>query len=443
MPSCRLILLATLCGCASAVPAPETFYAERPAAPAEAAREGLAARSLDEGGELAAETGSMALAKWRKQQAAVAAGRDVTMPPWTEAEQACLRDAGLQTASSGSTAVTDDGAMGLGGLASSKAPPRAPAAVPDAAPQAALPPTPARPQPAAPSQPASQPPATGGAAAVPSIDDPLRTGARAPGDAAVVIGVEDYAFLPDVPYAERDAQAMEDLFIYTMGIPYDRVRRLSEDASREAVLKAVEQAAGQVGPEGTLWVYYAGHGAASPSTGERLLLGVDTMANADSFEARGVGIEAIKGAAADVHRTVLLVDACYAGAARGGQELLAGKRFAVPAYVRPTTGGWVEWNAAQPNELSGPLEPVRHGAFTWAVAGALRGWADGQLTGEADGVVTLEEAQLFVERTLRTAAVHDQRPDMSAKDLASPLTHLPLDKVEAAPDPAALRELGK
>ena len=50
---------------------------------------------------------------------------------------------------------------------------------------------------------------------------------RAPDDAAVVIGIEDYAFLPDVPFAERDAQAVSDLLVYTIGVPADRVRVLS------------------------------------------------------------------------------------------------------------------------------------------------------------------------------------------------------------------------
>ena len=67
-----------------------------------------------------------------------------------------------------------------------------------------------------------------------------------------------------------------------------------------------------MGPEGTLWLYCAGHGAASASTTERVLLGVDTMANATSFDARAVPVSAMKEAASEVHRTV------PAGAAFGG-----------------------------------------------------------------------------------------------------------------------------
>jgi len=421
MPRRLLILSLCVAGCGGAKPVPEA-YAPPPAAapvrgPDPASSMGMV------GGD--AVTSPCVTGKAKLEQTKVSA-RGAEGPPFTDAELDCLERAGI------------DVSFARAGQA--QAMPQAVAAPPTPS-RASIPPA-RQPVPA----PTPSPPATSSGSATviaPDIDAPLRTGARAPDDAAVVIGVEDYVFLPDVPYADRDAQAMEDLFIYTMGIPYDRVRRLSGDASREAVLKAVNQTAEQVGPKGTLWVYFAGHGAASPSTGERLLLGVDTMADADSFNARGVEVEELKVATNDLHRTVLMVDACYAGAARGGQDLLVGKRFAVPDYAEPSSAGWVEWNAAQPNELSGPLEPVRHGAFTFAVAGALRGWADGQISGAADGTVTIEEAQLFVSQTLRNVNVHDQRPAMAATDVAAPLATLPVDKLEPAPDPETLRSLAQ
>ena len=45
------------------------------------------------------------------------------------------------------------------------------------------------------------------AAQWPDIGAPLRSGASAPQDAAVIIGNEDYARVPDVPYAVADAEA--------------------------------------------------------------------------------------------------------------------------------------------------------------------------------------------------------------------------------------------
>jgi len=277
------------------------------------------------------------------------------------------------------------------------------------------------------------------ALAMPTHDAPLRVGQPSPDDVAVVVGIEDYAFLPDVPYAERDARAFHDLLVYTLGVPTDRVQLLDTNASKERIEAAIEEAAERVGSDGTLWVYFAGHGAASPSTGERVLLGIDTMADAQSFDVRSLPVARIEDLAPRGARTVLVVDACYAGAGRAGGELLPGQRFAVPTYANPAASTFVEWTAAQPNELSGPLEPAKHGAFTWAVVGALRGWADGQLTGEADGTITFDEADLYVQEVLRSVDVRDQRPALRVTDRRAVLATLPLDKLEARPEAAALR----
>jgi len=281
------------------------------------------------------------------------------------------------------------------------------------------------------------------AAPFPTHDAPFKSGARSTDDAAVIVGIEDYFVLPDVPHAERDAQAVEDLFIYSLGIPSDRVDRVAAPASKERIEAALDRARDLVGPSGTLWVYFAGHGAASPSTGERVLLGADTLADADSFEARAVPISAIEQRLQGVGaRTVLMVDACYSGASRGGTDLLPGKRFAVPAYVTPSASTWIEWHAAMPDQLSGPLDVAKHGAFTWAMIGALRGWADGQLDDQLDGVVTVEEADLYVRELLRTVRITDQQPVLEASERQAVLHRA--EKLETRPVAADLRDqLGK
>jgi len=115
---------------------------------------------------------------------------------------------------------------------------------------------------------------------LPSVDTPLKTGASAPGDAAVVIGLDTYYELPDVPYADRDAAAVRDFLIYTHGIPSNRVHVVPK-ANREKIQVAVDDAAELAGTGGTVWVYFAGHGAASPTTGERMLMGIASSPMSD------------------------------------------------------------------------------------------------------------------------------------------------------------------
>lgn len=245
------------------------------------------------------------------------------------------------------------------------------------------------------------------AAPLPSIDTAVATGATAPHDAAVVIGLSDYVFLPDVPYADADADAVADHMIRTVGVPRERVAILTA-AGREQVMAALERASTATG---TVWVYFAGHGVAAPSDGHRLLLGDDTRADPVAFEARGVRLDEVEAVAtrggADL---VLWVDACFSGQARDGTDFLGGTRLAVPDYVAPATPGVWHAAAAGPGQVAHPLDAAGHGAFTYLTLGALRGWADGSLDDRRDGVVTADEAAHYVTRGLRAVGLPEQQP---------------------------------
>lgn len=232
------------------------------------------------------------------------------------------------------------------------------------------------------------------AIAVPNVDTALVTGHAGAG-AAVVVGIEDYAFLPDVPYASRDSATMSDVLSLTMGLGDTHVTRLST-ANREQLLSAVRTARDQAAG-GPVYVYFAGHGAAGPD-GSLLLVGDDAKADAEVFVARSVSVPELLSAAGE--GAVLWLDTCYAGVGRGGQALIPGARFAVPVYATDTASGEV-WTAAAPTEVSLPYEPARHGLFTYFLAGALRGWADG-VVDAPDGTVTADEAWAYLQRALRS-----------------------------------------
>ncbi|MBT3223500.1 MAG: hypothetical protein HN348_30885, partial [Proteobacteria bacterium] len=250
------------------------------------------------------------------------------------------------------------------------------------------------------------------AGTLPEVDKPLKTGARNSEDAAVVIGIEDYIFVADVPYATRDAQAVYDFLIYTRGVPSSQVRLLNGGASRELILEAVTKAGKQVSQNGVVWVYFAGHGAADPSTGDRILLGDDVRNDPVAFASRALTVdELLSFGGAGGGRVHLLVDACYSGLGRSGEAVLAGKRFAVPNYAVQGSRHLL-WSASSGDQLSGPLEAVQHGAFTYTMLGALRGWADGELDGVRDGRVTAEEAQLYVSSALRSLQITGQQPEL-------------------------------
>jgi len=224
----------------------------------------------------------------------------------------------------------------------------------------------------------------------------------------VVIGNEFYPFLTRVPYALRDADSVYDLLVYTRGIPAERVHYL-KGAGPDEIRAALDTASSEVRPGGTLWVYFAGHGAADPSTGERLFLGDTAKADPASFQSGAIAVSEIERVAGRVGDAVLVLDTCYNGLGRDGGQF-AEQRFAVPLQ-RSEAPGVASWMAAGPDEVASPIPIVQHGAFTYFVVGALRGWADGELSGQRDGVVTGTEAQAFVARALKTVGVRAQTPE--------------------------------
>ncbi|HHO52395.1 MAG TPA: hypothetical protein ENK18_16370 [Deltaproteobacteria bacterium] len=249
------------------------------------------------------------------------------------------------------------------------------------------------------------------AVALPDLSKPHHTQLRSPQDAAVVVGIEDYFQLPDVPGARADAVLIADLLAETRGIPRSRIRVLTDGASREQILAAVDEAAA-LAPGAAVWLYFAGHGAASPSTGERLLLGDDARPDLAVFELRAVAVsELVDRLTAGGASAILLLDTCYTGLSRSGDPLF-GKRFAIPSAMASPSPSALIWTATSPGEWSGTLAGTDHGAFTWAVAGALRGWADA----DADDTVDAAEASAWVSDALSTLQVTDQHPVLEASD---------------------------
>jgi len=254
------------------------------------------------------------------------------------------------------------------------------------------------------------------ALALPPVDTPVRADRHASSDAAVVIGIEDYAFLPDVPYAERDAFAVADTLKLSVGIDRNHVTVLTQNPSREQMVRALREASEQAGSDGTVWVYFAGHGAADPASGDRVLLGVDAQADQDTLAARGLTIPQLEAeATASGSEAFVILDACFTGTSREGTDLVPGARMVIPTSWSEPAGVTV-WSATEPSQWASPLEAAEHGAFTYAMLGAMRGWADGYIDGTPDGTVTAQEADAYIERTLRDLGVRNQRPSLVGTD---------------------------
>jgi hypothetical protein len=218
------------------------------------------------------------------------------------------------------------------------------------------------------------------------------TGAR---DVALIVAIEDYTFLPDVPGAVANAEAWRAFLEGSVGVDtvftlYDR------KASREEMTRFAQRAAAAVKPGGRIWFVFVGHGAPSAG-GEGLLVGMDAQQTVDSLAARSAAQSDVvgilqKSVASEV---VAVVDACFSGRDSGGELLARGSQPVVPVSAASVPDNVVVLSAAGADEFAGALPDVDRPAFSYLLLGAMRGWAD-----NGDGSVTATEAVTWTRAQL-------------------------------------------
>jgi formylglycine-generating enzyme len=270
---------------------------------------------------------------------------------------------------------------------------------------------------AAPPQPgaAAQSPAAParGAVAWPDVSAPLPAQAASPdgqGDAAVIVGIENYLALPPVRGAEQNAKDWFNYLTSMRGVPFGNVTVLVNGQAKDY---AIQQAINlhvqdkHVKPGGKFWFVFIGHGA--PSRNDPLLVAYDADQTPEGLQRRSLKqSEVLELLRKSQGTPVAIVDACFNGLGRDGKPLVNVQPIeVVPSDVPP---GSLVLSASQGNEYAGLLPGQERPAFSYLALGALRGWADQN----HDGKVTAVEVRNYARVVLQTFLLGDrsQNPDL-------------------------------
>ncbi len=232
---------------------------------------------------------------------------------------------------------------------------------------------------------------------------------------ALVVGIERYRNVPPADFASRDAATMERYLVQAMGVPAHQVARLeNEHAAKSDLEKYVEQwLPRRVEPGDTVFVYYSGHGAPHPKTGEAYLVPYD--GDPAFLETTGYPLQRLYSrlAALPAEAVVVVLDACFSGA--GGRSVIArGLRPVRVAVDNPLLAGGkvVALTASDAEQVSGTAKDQGHGLFTYVLLKGLRGEADQ----DGDGAIGLEELYRYVkplvEQTARRDLLQEQTPQL-------------------------------
>ena len=263
----------------------------------------------------------------------------------------------------------------------------------------------------------------------PDISRPTQTKAGGGSkDAALIVAIEDYSHVSDIPGARDNAIAWVKWLTGSRGLARKRIRTLYDgEATELAIPKKAAEVAKLVRPGGTVWVVFIGHGAPSKDGKDGLLVGVDARQTADGLYGRSVSQKDVVAllAGGRQRRTVAVIDACFSGNDGAGKQLAKGLQPLVVHTLAASSA--VVLTAGTAAQFAGPLPGLRRPAFSYLALGALRGWGDE----DGDGEVTPAEVASWSRDVLATVVKgRTQTPQVSGPGLDEGL----VSARERAPD---------
>jgi hypothetical protein len=242
---------------------------------------------------------------------------------------------------------------------------------------------------------------------------------------AVVIGVETYReALPPATHAEADARAFAVYAHKTLGVPEAHIKLLTGERAGRADLQSMleEWLPRNAGPHSTVYVFFSGHGAPDPQTGETYLVPWD--AEPRYIKTRGISIRSVYAAlnALPAQQAYVFLDACFSGS--GQRSVIAqGTRPLVPVQTVTDTGKTIALTASGAQETTGAARDAAHGLFTRYLLAGMGGAAD---TNGDDDISLGELADYVKTQVAREARLdnREQTPSLMVRDGLVPAQHI-------------------
>jgi hypothetical protein len=233
---------------------------------------------------------------------------------------------------------------------------------------------------------------------------------------AIVIGIEQYQQgLPKADFATRDAQITKDYLTKVMGYQEENVLLLTnERATKTGIEKYIEHwLPNRIEKDAAVFIYYSGHGAPNPKTGDAYLVPYDgdpAFVDATGYPLKRLYEHLGRLPAKEV---VVMLDSCFSGA--GGRSVIAeGMRPMGLSIETPVLAGnkTVVLAASSGTQVSSTFKAQGHGLLTYYFLKGLRGEADANKDGSVDLSEVFAYVKPNVERTARREFNNEQTPQL-------------------------------
>ena len=241
--------------------------------------------------------------------------------------------------------------------------------------------------------------------AVVDVEKKIPKGEKNPNAYAVVFGIEQYKNVSSVTYARRDAYWMREYFAKTLGVPEENIYYKTDiDAGKAEFDKVFSQGGWldkRIGDgRSDLYIYYAGHGAPDFNSRTAFLIPYDGDPNYASQTGYSVDKMTANLSQLEARSVTVFLDACFSGANRENEILLAGAR---PVFLDVNTAVAANvtlFSAASGNQISSSWAEKQHGIFSYWLMKGMQGSADAN----RDKIITVEELGGFIRNNVSKTA---------------------------------------
>ena len=217
---------------------------------------------------------------------------------------------------------------------------------------------------------------------------------------AVIVGVASYSHMPMLRYTDDDAYRIYAFLKAPEGgaVPDEQIRLLiDESATREAILKAMQDIFYKAGPNDLVLMYFSGHGL----PGTFLPIDYDGLRNQIRHEEVNMILRR-----SPAKLKLFIADACHSGSmvtARDGKQPLLQNYYSSLANAQAGTALIM---SSKSEETSLEASGLRQGVFSYFLIRGLKGEGDVN----DDGIVSLQELYDFVFSNVRQYTLNRQSP---------------------------------
>lgn len=240
-----------------------------------------------------------------------------------------------------------------------------------------------------------------------------------PNDAALIVSIEDYAYVTDVRGANTNAADWQTYLTRELGISPGKITWLQDgEATKEKVQAAALSTAQRTRENGKLWLIFIGHGAPSIDGNDGMLVLADAQQDPESLYSRSISQEwLLKTLENGKHgETVAIIDACFSGRTESGNALAEGLQPLIPT-ADLYSGNTSVLSAGKHDQFAGPLPGslpfADRPAFTYLTLGGLTGWADV----DRDKNISIQEVLIYSNNALEATLIgRAQEPQLVSSE---------------------------